>query len=566
MSNNNTMKDYLKSVKMLYGTEGNFNLRRYFSFYSLVIIVVLTVILSGIVYWSQRNALIDYSVSSATVFAHQINENINRMIVDSDLINESNLQVEGNTNFILQLDKISESFLNEYGDIKKIKIFDHEGKVVYSSDTNDIGLVNTGKNMKKALNGQTCTELTRRNKEFQEDSSNKDKKFNIDILEIYLPIYRDTSNPVKEEIIGAFEIYTDISTVYKLISREFYKVPLLLLFSMGILYMFLQVVIKKASGIINKRDAEINLYTAELNEAQKRIKSAIDQVIENQSFHIRLQSDDLLKCWEIKNCTHVGCPSYKSENLRCWQVSGTFCGGKVQGVFASKYGDCRKCEVYQNAFKDRINLIGESFNNMMVLLESKHVELHKLNERLNILIDTDPLTETGNRRSFQKRMESIHLLSLRYNHPYSIIVCDVDYFKSFNDTYGHQKGDYALVAAANAMKTSLRRTDEIFRWGGEEFIIILPQQNLFAALKVAENLRTTVESLGIAHTASPSKVLTISVGVACNIADNVKYISWESVIKQADDELYKAKAAGKNCVSPTVNISNISEETSIDGS
>jgi diguanylate cyclase (GGDEF)-like protein len=546
---------------MFYGTEGNFNLRRYFSFFSLVIIVVLTMILSAIVYWNQRNALINYSISSATMFAHQINENISRKIIDSALIKENNLQIENNTNFLLQLDKISESFLNEYGDVKKMKIFDHEGKVVYSSDPNDIGLMNTGRNIKKAMTGQTVTELTRRYKEFQDDLSNKEKKYSIDILEIYVPIYSDLNNPVKEEIIGAFEIYTDISTVYQLISREFYKVPLLLLFSMGILYMFLQVVIKKASGIINKRDAEINLYTAELNEAQKRIKAAIDKVIEDQSFHIRLQSDDLLKCWEIKNCTHVGCPSYKSENLRCWQVSGTFCGGKVQGVFASKYGDCRKCEVYQNAFKDRINLIGESFNNMMVLLESKHMELQKLNERLNILIDTDPLTETGNRRSFQKRMESIHLLSLRYNHPYSIIVCDVDYFKAFNDTYGHQKGDYALVAASNAMKTSLRRTDEIFRWGGEEFIIILPQQNLFTALKVAENLRTTVESLGIAHTVSPSKVITISVGVACNIADNVKYISWESVIKQADDELYKAKAAGKNCVSPPVNISSISDET-----
>ncbi len=331
MSNNKMMKDYLKSIKMLYGTEGNFNLRRYFSFYSLLIIVVLTVILSGIVYWNQRNALINYSISSATMFAHQINGDISRKIIDSALIKENNLLIEDNTNFLLQLDKISESFLNEYGDVKKMKIFDHEGKVVYSSDPNDIGLMNTGRNIKKTLTGQTVTELTRRYKEFQDDLSNKEKKYSIDILEIYVPIYSDLNNPVKEEIIGAFEIYTDISTVYQLISREFYKVPLLLLFSMGILYMFLQVVIKKASGIINKRDAEINLYTAELNEAQKRIKSAIDQVIEDQSFHIRLQSDDLLKCWEIKNCTHVGCPSYKSENLRCWQVSGTFCGGKVQG-------------------------------------------------------------------------------------------------------------------------------------------------------------------------------------------------------------------------------------------
>lgn len=325
------------------------------------------------------------------------------------------------------------------------------------------------------------------------------------------------------------------------------------------LYLFLQIVIKKASDIINKQNEKINLFIIELKEAQQRIKVAIDNVIENKSFHVRLHSDNLLKCWEVKHCTQVGCPSYKSENLRCWQVSGTFCGGKVQGFFANKFGDCRKCEVYQNAFKSRITMIGESFNNMMVLLENKHQELEKLNEKLNVLIDTDPLTETGNRRSFQKRMESIHLLSLRYNHPYSIIICDVDCFKSYNDTYGHQKGDYALVSIANAMKTSIRRTDEIFRWGGEEFIVILPEQTLMAAIKVAENLRAGVEMLGIAHAGSPSKVITVSVGVTCNLADNVKYFSWESVIKQADDELYRAKSAGRNCVYPSVNIKNISD-------
>jgi len=554
------MSKYLRLNKGIFETDGKFNLRRYFSLFSLVIIIVLTMVLSGIVYWNQKNSLIEYSISSAKIFAQQINATINRKIIDADLLKEDNLQIESDSLFLLQLDDITGSFLKEYGDIKKIKIFNREGEIIYSSDTEDIGLVNSGKNIKKTLlTGQTSTELTRQHSEFREDSSNRGKRFNIDILEIYVPLYKSLRNPSQEEIIGVVEIYKDISTVYQLIRKEFYKVPLLLLFSMSMLYLFLQIVIKKASEIINKKNDEINLYNLELTEAQQRIKTAIDRVIEDQSFHIRLQADNLLKCWEVKNCTHADCPSYKSENLRCWQVSGTFCGGKVQGFFANKFGDCRKCEVYQNAFKDRISLIGESFNNMMVLLESKHQELQQLNEKLNVLIDTDPLTETGNRRSFQKRMESIHLLSLRYNHPYSIIICDVDYFKSYNDTYGHQRGDYALVSIANAMKTSIRRTDEIFRWGGEEFIVILPEQNLMAAIKVAENLRTGVEMLGIAHAGSPSKVLTVSVGVTCNLADNVKYFSWESVIKQADDELYKAKSAGRNCVYPNVNIKNISD-------
>ncbi len=550
------MSKYLRLNKDIFETDGKFNLRRFFSLFSFVIIIVLTIILSGIVYWNQRNSLIEYSISSAKTFAQQINTTINKKIISADLLKDNNLQIENDSFFILKLDDITGSFLKEYVDIMEIKIYNREGKIVYSSVPEDIGLINKGINITKALTGQTSTELTRRHTKFREDSSNRGKRFNVDILEIYVPLYKNLSNPSQEEIIGVFEIYKDISTVYQLIRKEFYKVPLLLLFSMSMLYLFLQIVIKKASEILNKKNEEINLFNLELTEAQQRIKTAIDRVIEDQSFHIRLQSDNLLKCWEVKNCTHEGCPSYKSENLRCWQVSGTFCGGKVQGFFANKYGDCRKCEVYQNAFKDRISLIGESFNNMMVLLESKHQELQKLNEKLNVLIDTDPLTETGNRRSFQKRMESIHLISLRYNHPYSIIICDVDYFKSYNDTYGHQRGDYALVSIANAMKTSIRRTDEIFRWGGEEFIVILPEQNLMAAIKVAENLRSGVEMLGIAHAGSPSKVLTVSVGVTCNLADNVKYFSWESVIKQADDELYKAKSAGRNCVYPSVNIAN----------
>ncbi len=554
------MANYSESNNYIDKTMKYFNLRRYFSIFSLVVIILLTIILSGVVYWNQKKVLIEYSISSAMMFAQQINVSINKKFIEFHLSSDNNLQINKDALLLLQLDTVAESFLKEYGDIKKIKIFNRERKIIYSSDVYDIGFINASKHLKMALTGKPATELTRYDEEITEDTTDTGNKFSLDILEVYVPIYKNLNNPVQEEIIGAFEIYKDVSLVYHLTKKEFYKVPLLLFFSMGLLYLFLQIVIKKASNLINKQNEKIELYNLELTEAQQRIKKAINDVIENRNFHVRLQADNLLKCWEVKNCKHVGCPSYKSENLRCWQVSGTFCGNKVQGYFANKYGDCRKCEVYQNAFKDRISMIGESFNNMMVLLENEREELQKLNDKLNVLIDTDPLTETGNRRSFQKRMESIHLLSLRYNHPYSIIICDVDYFKSYNDTYGHQKGDYALVSIANIMKTSVRRTDEIFRWGGEEFIIILPEQNLLASLKVAENLRAAVESLGIPHLGSSSRILTISVGVACNIADNVKYISWENVVKQADDELYNAKAAGRNCVYPDVNMKNISDE------
>jgi diguanylate cyclase (GGDEF)-like protein len=293
---------------------------------------------------------------------------------------------------------------------------------------------------------------------------------------------------------------------------------------------------------------EINKYNRELEEAQHRISDSIDEVIEHESFHVRYVNRGLAKCWEVKDCAQKDCPSYKSESLRCWQVAGTFCGGEVQGVFAKKYGDCRKCEVFRQAFNNRINTIGESFNNMMALLQSKQLELQEANKKLNVLIDVDPLTQIANRRSFQKRIESIHLMTLRYNHPYSVIICDVDNFKLYNDTYGHQQGDYVLISVANTMKSSIRRTDEIFRWGGEEFIVILPEQNHSDALKVAENLRRSVYDLAIEHRKSEIKIVSISCGVASFYPWKTRDISWEYVVKQADDALYKAKLGKKNCV------------------
>lgn len=542
------------------GPKRTFNLLRYFSLFSIGIIVALTVILSVLVYWNQRNVLIDYSISSSKDFALQLNARLYKDFFEANTRKYGYLNIDGYSEQYGHLDKTVQAFLNDYPEIKKVKIFNVERKIVYSTSPEEIGLSSNSFTLKRSLNGKTASTLTRRGTKYSQDSTNKEKQALTDVLEIYTPIYKDLDKTSPDEIVGVFEIYKDVSFLFNLMRTEFYKVPLLLIFSMSVLYLFLHIIVRKASAIINKQNKEIDSYNAELEEAQKRIKRAIDEVIENESFHVRLHSENLLKCWETKDCKQVECPSYKSDNLRCWEISGTFCGGKVQGYFAQKYGDCRHCGVYQNAYKDRINMIGESFNNMMVLLESKHMQLLQLNEKLNVLIDTDHLTGVGNRRSFQKRMESIHQLSLRYNHAYSIIICDVDNFKLYNDTYGHQKGDNALVLISDVMKKSMRRTDEIFRWGGEEFIIILPEQNLYSALRVAENLRLTVDSLAISHSGSGSGKLTISAGIACNIAENVRYISWENIIKQADDELYRAKSAGKNRVSPPVNIKNIPDE------
>ncbi|UCH80542.1 MAG: GGDEF domain-containing protein [Nitrospiraceae bacterium] len=185
---------------------------------------------------------------------------------------------------------------------------------------------------------------------------------------------------------------------------------------------------------------------------------------------------------------------------------------------------------------------------MMVLLESKHAELMDLNKQLNDLVNVDYLMQIGNRRFFHERIESTHQMALRYNRYYSIIVCDLDNFKKYNDTYGHQKGDYILLTVANLFKTLLRKTDEIFRWGGEEIIIILPEQALSDALVIAESLRAEVEKIAIEHKGNDYQVVTISCGVASYFPGKKSDIGWDNVIKDADDALYRAKEGKRNTV------------------
>ncbi len=544
------MGNNIKTVRVnrLRKNSERFNLRRYFSVFSVLIILLLTIILSGFVYWSQKKSLTNYSISMTEIFAEQLTRRINDDFIDANLKEYGYLNMVVKSPMHQVMDNISAKILYDYSEIIKFKIFNLGGKIIYSTDSKDIGVMSNHEKLRSALSGIPDSKLTKRKTELWEDTSEKGKWYEVDLLEVYVPIYSNIDSPSKDQIIGAFEIYKDISPLYSLMKQEFYKIPIMLMFAMSALYLFLQIVVKNANRIINKQNAEIDQYNSELEDAQKRIKESIDEVIENESFNVRFQSKQTVRCWEIKGCSEIECPCFGETELKCWQVAGTFCKGEVQGIFASKYGDCRHCEVYNAAFEDRIDMIGESFNNMMILLESKHHALQEANEKLNMLVDIDPLTQVGNRRSFHKKMEYIHLMSLRYNRPYSLIICDIDNFKTYNDSYGHQQGDYALVSTSKTMKEMLRKTDEIFRWGGEEFVIVLPEQNHSSALKVAENLRKSIQALGIKHEKSSSRILTMSFGVASNFLDRVNYISWDAVLREADEQMYIAKSNGKNCV------------------
>lgn len=172
----------------------------------------------------------------------------------------------------------------------------------------------------------------------------------------------------------------------------------------------------------------------------------------------------------------------------------------------------------------------------------------ELEERLREMSATDGLTRIANRRAFDEGLAREWARAIRQRSPLSVIMADIDFFKRYNDQYGHVAGDGCLQQVAAALKGGVRQGgDFVARYGGEEFAVVLPGADAAAARVVAESLRARVEALGIEHAGNPSGgVVTISLGVATvqPRADEPA----TGLVELADQQLYRAKAAGRNRV------------------
>jgi diguanylate cyclase (GGDEF)-like protein len=182
----------------------------------------------------------------------------------------------------------------------------------------------------------------------------------------------------------------------------------------------------------------------------------------------------------------------------------------------------------------------------LVEIESKELEIS--NDRLKKLSRVDPLTNLANRRHFNGFFKKEWLRAMRYNIPISLIMIDVDFFKTFNDILGHQKGDEILTKISIIFNNCTRRAGDLAsRYGGEEFLLVFYDTPLEQAVKIAENIREKILKLKIPFPGTESgETLTISLGVATVIPN--KNSSCESLISAADDALYMAKRKGKNRV------------------
>ena len=175
--------------------------------------------------------------------------------------------------------------------------------------------------------------------------------------------------------------------------------------------------------------------------------------------------------------------------------------------------------------------------------ENLIAELYETKKELEIASRTDPLTNLLNRRGMEEKLISEKDRMERSDNLFSLILCDIDFFKKVNDQYGHDAGDYILIQIAKNIEKYSRKQDVICRWGGEEFLLMLPETEIEGAVALAEKLRIQIAK--DVQTFNSQKIpITLSLGVACMR----KGQELDECIKQADLRLYAAKEGGRNIV------------------
>jgi diguanylate cyclase (GGDEF)-like protein len=208
---------------------------------------------------------------------------------------------------------------------------------------------------------------------------------------------------------------------------------------------------------------------------------------------------------------------------------------------------CRSTRQWQQS---EINLFYQLAGQAAIAIHQSELyqQLQKANQELQRLASLDGLTQVANRRCFDERLQVEWQRLARQQAPLSLILCDVDFFKLYNDTQGHLAGDEALIHVAKAISQAVKRSaDLVARYGGEEFAVILPNTNVAGAIAVAKTIQNNISTSQLPHPYSPvSEFITLSLGVATVNPDHQS--SPATLIATADRALYQAKAQGRNCM------------------
>lgn len=314
-----------------------------------------------------------------------------------------------------------------------------------------------------------------------------------------------------------------------------------------------------------------------MNNLLKRLREEVIDMFEKALSNgscIAFENPYIASCWKTLDCKSTTCALYGKEfkGVRCWQIAGTYCDCEQQGTFVEKYGKCSDCKVFKDSCPTIVEEIGEHFNNILFLfnnqktkkLEDKE-QIELLNKRLVSALEqidvknreiqkimiTDKLTGLFNRHHLISVLEDEIARCNRYGHPLALMMIDIDAFKSINENYGQSAGDAMLEYVGTLILENTRKFDRSFRYGDEEFIVVLPETDMALAYIVAERIRKGFEAKSFVETKKESMSKTnisrtLSIGITATFPYKTNNINIEELLNQSDKALYKAKVKGGN--------------------
>ena len=303
--------------------------------------------------------------------------------------------------------------------------------------------------------------------------------------------------------------------------------------------------------LITEGSAVNAFYTTKIQRSDDRYPTdcaAMKSLDEKNMAFIPIHMQREGQCWKLNHCDNRHCKCHSRNNRPCWLESGKNYRDAILPTFDQKTAKCLNCHVFLpiGVFAVR-NTRTRSLAKGLRFLQNfsglfKDAVMY---ERAKTAATFDGLTRLYNKQTFLTQLTELIKISRRYGQELNLCMFDIDHFKKFNDTFGHQTGDFVLRHLAEIVSSAVRESDIVARYGGEEFAIVFPVTAKEVAIDVADKVRRTVEQSVFSCSQGDLKV-TISMGVACVLKDEA--FTHEELIRKADISLYHSKENGRNRV------------------